>query len=72
MADYRPRVSHMADYRPAKSCSVIPPEGAPHGESLPVKSREENRCLKVPLMAKSRPRIPRGWRLHACSPSARA
>lgn len=35
MADYRPRVSHMADYRPAKSCSVIPPEDDPHGESLP-------------------------------------
>lgn len=72
MADYRPRVSHMADYRPAKSCSVIPPEGAPHGESLPVKSRKENRCPRASFMAKSRPRIPRGWRLHACSPSARA
>ena len=35
MADYRPRAPRMADYRPAKSCSVIPPEGAPHGESLP-------------------------------------
>ena len=72
MADYRPRVSHMADYRPAKSRSIIPPESAPHGESLPVKSREANRCPKALLMAKSRPRIPRGWRLHACLPSARA
>lgn len=71
MADYRPRAPRMADYRPAKSRSIIPPESAPHGESLPVKSREENRCLKVPLMAKSHPRIPRGWRPHACSPSAR-
>lgn len=35
MADYRPRVSHMAVYRPAKSRSIIPPESAPHGESLP-------------------------------------
>lgn len=60
MADYRPRVSHMADYRPAKSCSVIPPEGAPHGESLPVKSREANHCPRAPLMAKSRPRTPLG------------
>lgn len=72
MADYRLRAPRMAEYRPAKSRSIIPPESAPHGESLPVKSREANRCLKVPLMAKSRPRIPRGWRLHACSPSARA
>lgn len=72
MADYRPRAPRMADYRPAKSCSVIPPESVPHGESLPVKSREANRCPKVLLMAKSRPRTPRGWRLHACSPSARA
>lgn len=71
MADYRPRVSHMADYRPAKSCSVIPPEGVPHGESLPVKSRKENRCPRASFMAKTRPRTPRGWRLHACSPSAR-
>lgn len=72
MADYRPRAPHMVEYRPAKSCSVIPPESVPHGESLPVKSREANRCPKALLMAKSHPRTPLGWRPHACSSSARA